>query len=412
MDVRCRWLTAALIVLVALAGGVPVAGGVPRVAAPRPVAVDGARLLGLSPDGRWLVGTRKDPNRLCAFDPENLAERACADLKAAGYAGAFFPESAAWAPDGRRLAFTEDMQRAFHESDVWVFDPATGALTDLTDDGARGSLIRPAQVGPRFDLDSWPAWSPDGTAIAFVRGVSEDGDWRSIGLYRIAAGGGAAVAVAALPVADPHDVFPTLRWTGAGELVYSSAAPMAGPADGLWAAAAIGQGPPRRVAAAGARGVPLLVETSARDQALVVWGDDVLGGGTPATPYALVDLASGVVAAVPTEEAIASPWKTGALVAFSPEGGALLYVTDEFADPGGTARLLLLDLATERTRVLLADTGGSRGGLAPLGLTWTADGLVFVPGMGKAGGRGLLLRLEDGAATSAASAGKKAIQPR
>lgn len=55
-----------------------------------------------------------------------------------------------WFPDGRRIAFTSDRTGNL---DVWQLDARSGALTAITTDAAD---------------DFWPAVSPDGTRLAFV----------------------------------------------------------------------------------------------------------------------------------------------------------------------------------------------------------------------------------------------------
>jgi Tol biopolymer transport system component len=59
-------------------------------------------------------------------------------------------EYPAFSPDGTRIAF---MGHAAGDYDIYVADLATGKTTQLTD--APGS-------------DGWPAWSPDGSSIAFA----------------------------------------------------------------------------------------------------------------------------------------------------------------------------------------------------------------------------------------------------
>ena len=76
-------------------------------------------------------------------------------------------EYPAFSPDGTRIAF---MSHSGGNYDIFVADLATGAATRLTD--ASGS-------------DGWPAWSPDGTTIAFAserddcaRVLAEQECWR------------------------------------------------------------------------------------------------------------------------------------------------------------------------------------------------------------------------------------------
>ncbi|MFC7623023.1 S9 family peptidase [Microlunatus sp. GCM10028923] len=63
----------------------------------------------------------------------------------------------AWSPDGTRLAF---LRSSGGQAQLWLFEPATGDCAELTD--------LPLGAGP-------PVWSPDGTAIAFAAPVAGPG---------------------------------------------------------------------------------------------------------------------------------------------------------------------------------------------------------------------------------------------
>src|SRR6188508_972961 len=74
----------------------------------------------------------------------------------------------ALAPDGTRLAVSK-RNEATGETDIWIFDVATGASRPLTSD-------RPTDISP--------VWSPDGTETAYASDLGG-----SPGLYRRAADG-------------------------------------------------------------------------------------------------------------------------------------------------------------------------------------------------------------------------------
>jgi hypothetical protein len=61
-----------------------------------------------------------------------------------------------WSPDGKRIAFSAYQDMARQRVSVRVVDVATGDVVPLTDDWDAG----------------FPAWSPNGTTIAFARGVT------------------------------------------------------------------------------------------------------------------------------------------------------------------------------------------------------------------------------------------------
>ena len=59
----------------------------------------------------------------------------------------------AWSPDGTKIAFASDGARALNHGDIFVVNSDGSGRTNLTNDPASDDL---------------PAWSPDGTKIAFV----------------------------------------------------------------------------------------------------------------------------------------------------------------------------------------------------------------------------------------------------
>ncbi len=149
-----------------------------RVASTAKVAA-GSPLTRLSPNGSRLldssgcVRNTDGTQRKCIADKEQIPD---------------FTYSAVWSPDSTRVAFTEPYFSYLREPDIWVLDAATGAVTDLTDDGV--TQVSPGQKAPaKAMLDLFPSWSADGNTIRFARQAG--GDESAIELASVPAAGGA-----------------------------------------------------------------------------------------------------------------------------------------------------------------------------------------------------------------------------
>jgi Tol biopolymer transport system component len=139
-----------------------------------------------------------------------------------------FPWSLDWSPDGKVLAFSQSYSDKTH---------ARISLLSLTDSSVR-YLTSPSDQ----ELDFAPAFSPNGSTLAFVRMLvaGEVGD-----LYTVAAAGGAARRL----TFDNRGISSQLAWTADGtEIVFSSDR---GGVDTLWRISASG-GTPRPIAGVGA----------------------------------------------------------------------------------------------------------------------------------------------------------------
>lgn len=89
--------------------------------------------------------------------------------------GALFHPS--WSPDGRRLAFSRD-DPDDGTTDLWIVNADGTGLSRLTDCPGQATTGPIQARRPCGDVD--PAWSPDGTTIAFTR---------NFGLYTVHADG-------------------------------------------------------------------------------------------------------------------------------------------------------------------------------------------------------------------------------
>jgi Tol biopolymer transport system component len=140
----------------------------------------------LSPDGRQILfsGERAGRRGLWLGDLSGGAPRLLSETTIAeGFDG-----QGAWSPDGRTVAFARAVLRVEGEvvtgwSEIALLDVASRAVRSLGIEGL-----------PEPDVRD-PAWSPDGTRIAFVAAWLQDGDGGRV--WSVPAEGGAATPLTA-----------------------------------------------------------------------------------------------------------------------------------------------------------------------------------------------------------------------
>jgi dipeptidyl aminopeptidase/acylaminoacyl peptidase len=343
-----------------------------RLAEQRVIEISDGQPVALSPDGHWLAVFRQPAEgvEICAYDAATLAAHRCAELPK----DRFSPQSVAWSPDGRRLAFTEDSIFA-RESDIWTFEVDGGTVANLTDDGVSGDLLKT----PTATIDSAPAWSPDGRELAFVRvGIAPEPP--STAIYRIAATGGEPALVHRV-AGHAWAVDDRIWWSSTEEVIVYTAGLLS--ADelslGVYAVPAAG-GEPREIGDDLALYLndPVVADVSARGTALVSFRA-ALQDPARIPAFGLLDLATGVLETLePTngEPANAVLWGAG----FSPDGLRLLLAYSD-------QMLVVRDLDSGLDTILgeLSSPFGER-------LIWAANDLVFTRGWQ---GTGLLVQLAE-----------------
>ena len=334
----------------------------------------------LSPDGRVLLALQGV--RLCAYDVGEFAEeRSCTlwdrSLAALGVA---------WSPDGDVAALAEASPAEGRDSPVWLFSTREGrARTLLEDGGGAGGAATGSAQEPQVDVA--PAFSPDGSEVAFLRGGAD-----GVEVLAAPVEGGDVRTLATLPFVPGG----ALRWVG--ERVLLTGAPEGEADDALWSVPATGGEPVRAADVPPGRGALRLVD-AAGDRALLLYPELVVASRGGTSHVDVVDLRDGSVEPVlpageedlrfvgPTTAGLAPD---GASVAFTylaipdsdrlPEAPIPLAVRDLDGDDG-SAQPLVDDLRLAVAR-LGADGADLRpaflaSGASATSLVWGDDALTI-----------------------------------
>lgn len=177
------------------------------------IDVDGAMILGLSPDAATLVAVR-DLERLEFIDVESLEIRATSD-KVVEFA-LIERSSMSWSPSGSHVAFSLDAWRLGRNSDIFTVDANTAEVANLTYEGSgevANSLIRDEESV----VDVFPAWRDDETLV-FAR-HRMPADALGAGLYTISPLGGEPTLLLDLAGLGIRYVTRAIHQTAGGKLV-------------------------------------------------------------------------------------------------------------------------------------------------------------------------------------------------
>jgi hypothetical protein len=374
------------------------AGAVPRLVELREITVEDARLLSMSPDGTMLAAVRPavgfQRGQLCTIDLATLTDRACAEL--GGLDVGIRLEDVTWSPDSSHLAFTGNAFQTFVDGDLWVMDAATGALTTLDDDGFAGSIPfgEPEGSPVVVSLPANPAFSPDGSTIAFSR-TTWGTDTRANWISTVPADGGEVADLRR--IADmPGVIYFGMAYAPDGGSIWFSfqSTERDDVRNGVWSMPVDGGSPRQVVGDYQDTMGPTILDVSPDGAWLLLQDPEALGRFNGELPlYAVADAAGESV--TPLEPPAGAP--LGSFVAwagFSPDSQWLLVLDRLSTDPRFGVRIRSVDGTVEE--VLVAE-GIEMAGPVDRGipLTWSANGTAFLTGAGQLD-TGYLLTIDGG----------------
>jgi Tol biopolymer transport system component len=315
--------------------------------------------IALSPDGQWLFAS--DSERVCVLKVETLMEQYCAN-----WHGGATAANAGWSPDGKHIAFSENIQKYMLDGDIWVMNPEPGKITDMTDDGVTGSALNSQAL-----LDTSPAYSPDSKILIFAR--TEGQDTRTTSIYRMQNNGAPQKLVT---VDDyPLSLYWRMAWSGDGrKIFYTLVGPkLDAPQNGVWVVDSYGQNPQHLLGVSQTLGIPILLAVTPKaDKALILYVENWIPGKNS---LILLDLNTGmseaVILAKPQNGEILSP----IAAAFSPDGSKILYI---YNSSNGKQQVAVRDVSGDHENILFSpEKPFGTQGAGPMELDWASNDTIF-----------------------------------
>jgi hypothetical protein len=337
----------------------------------------------LAPDGTQFA--HFDRGTVCFFEPVagDWAEDRCVDLADSPFDGA--PEDERWSPDSRYLTAPTFRQALMllEETDIQVLDTETGAVTNLTEDGAAGSLFSKEDWGT-FDLA--PAWLENGT-LRFIRYTQDDNPLADESVLQSISGAVFEVQLPSggeTPDARPVIDLPVARSVGSYLLALDPAGErMAVNVD------RIGESPHHFEvwqATADDERFTLLASLETRGPSLLSYSANGEWLFTPGAGIALIDTTTGKVVGPDLESGgFSEPVLAGA--GWAPTGEALVYLVHDAAKPE-LSGLYLAEAPGERGRLILPGDYYGTTCCLRMPIRWAANDLIL---LGRGSQPGVLL---------------------
>ena len=300
------------------------------------------RVYALSPDGTMVIAAEPGAPELCTFAVPSGEEIACADLETADIA--LNPADIDWAPDSSGVVFAEMVFTYLQDGDLWFVDAQSGELENLTDDDFSGMLpfFDSESIDETIYADVSPAWSPDGSTIAFSRTTIDGGQEDTpSALWLLDVASGEARELALFDPTYPGALIWGMDWSPDSGTVYATAG-FAGyrtEDNGVWAFdVESGEGEQLAGPSAEHEGAsPSVLAVSPAGDALVISYPNFINAFPAAehSGYALLDLTTGDVTPIEPGEEMSGELAVSVGPNFAPDGETLIFGVRRPVDQDG-----------------------------------------------------------------------------